>query len=123
MIIVDPQNDFCEGGSLQVPNASAIFGPINEIKKKINFDNVIVTKDWHPENHVSFASTHNFNPFVTIEIEGQPQELWPDHCIQNTQGAEITPLLELTGEEVYVLKGTRENEDAYSGFGKPQNPT
>lgn len=87
LIIVDPQNDFCEGGSLQVPNANSIFGPINEIKKKINFEKVIITKDWHPDRHVSFASTHNFNPFVTIEVEGQPQELWPDHCVQGTHGA------------------------------------
>lgn len=95
---MDVQNDFCEGGSLAVPNSNAIFGPINELKRKINFQTVVLTKDMHPQTHVSFASTHKMNPFVTIDINGLPQELWPDHCVRGTEGADISSLLEIDGK-------------------------
>jgi nicotinamidase/pyrazinamidase len=98
LIVVDVQNDFCEGGSLAVPNSNAIFGPINELKRKINFQTVVLTKDMHPQTHVSFASTHKMNPFVTIDINGLPQELWPDHCVRGTEGADISSLLEIDGK-------------------------
>lgn len=65
---MDVQNDFCEGGSLQVPNSNMIFGPINELKRKVPFHKVILTQDMHPPDHVSFGSTHNMNPFVTIGL-------------------------------------------------------
>lgn len=100
--MVDVQNDFCEGGSLAVPDSNSIFGPINELKRKINFQVVVLTKDMHPSNHVSFASTHKMNPFITIDIDGMPQELWPDHCIKNTEGAELSTLLETNGKELTV---------------------
>jgi nicotinamidase/pyrazinamidase len=123
LIIVDVQNDFCEGGSLQVPNSNMIFGPINSLKKNIKFTKTILTKDMHPANHVSFGSTHNMNPFITIDVDGQGQELWPDHCVAGTHGSQLSELLEVDGTEDIVEKGTKANEDAYSGFGKPANPT
>ena len=70
LIIVDPQNDFCEEGSLAVPHANFIFKYINELREKIKFDFVIVTQDWHPENHISFARNHDLPPFSTKEING-----------------------------------------------------
>ena len=66
LIIVDPQNDFCEGGALGVPNSNFIFNYINELRQKVMFDFVIVTQDWHPENHLSFAKNHNLPPFSTV---------------------------------------------------------
>lgn len=121
--MVDVQNDFCEGGSLAVPNSNAIFGPINELKRKVNFRAIVLTKDMHPQDHVSFASTHKMNPFVTIDVDGEPQELWPDHCVKNTHGAELSNLLETNGKELVVDKGVLSSEDSYSGFGKKKHPT
>lgn len=74
LIIVDLQNDFCERGSLSVPGSSEIFAPINALKKRRDlFSKIILTRDWHPLNHVSFASTHNLQPFTAITIEGKLQ--------------------------------------------------
>jgi nicotinamidase/pyrazinamidase len=93
LIIVDIQNDFCEGGSLATHDSGDIIPLINSLKNQPIFSHVILTQDWHPTHHVSFASTHNLNPFTTIQVDGKKQELWPDHCVAGTPGAEFSPLL------------------------------
>lgn len=109
---------------MSVPNSNMIFGPINSLKRHIPFLTTILTKDMHPPNHISFASTHNMNPFITIyDDNGVAQELWPDHCVVNTPGCEINHMLEVDGKEKVVEKGTKVEEDSYSGFGKEANPT
>lgn len=100
LIVVDPQNDFCEGGSLGVSGSSDIFKYINALKKnKPFFSHVILTRDWHPKNHVSFASTHGKEPFTNIEIKGKKQELWPDHCVAESHGAQFSTLLSIDNTE------------------------
>ena len=90
LIVVDMQNDFCEGGSLAVPNASSIIPTINSLIEHPGFSKVIFTADCHPADHVSFASHHKLPPFQVISLpNGKKQELWPDHCVQNTPGYEI----------------------------------
>jgi nicotinamidase/pyrazinamidase len=106
LIIVDPQNDFCENGSLAVPDSNAIFPVINSLKKLNLFSNIYLTADNHPENHISFASRHQLPPFTTITLQnGQKQELWPDHCIAGTLGQKNSELLEINGKEIVIKKG------------------
>ncbi len=76
----------------------------------------MLTKDWHPLKHVSFASTHNKRPFTSIEVNGKIQELWPEHCVANTKGAEFHPLLEVNSDDMIVYKGGHIDYDSYSGF-------
>jgi len=123
LIIVDTQNDFCEGGSLGVNGSSEIFPVINSLKKSSMFNLIIITKDWHPDNHMSFAKNHNKQPFQEMVIHGERQMLWPTHCLQNSKGAELSPLLQTNSQEVIVKKGFREHEEVYSGFGTSENPT
>jgi nicotinamidase/pyrazinamidase len=98
LIIVDPQNDFCEGGSLAVPNASQIFDPINRIKTSSLFDQVFITMDWHAQNHISFAENHGLRPFSAKVINGKEEILWPVHCLQNSKGAQVHQSLKLNGK-------------------------
>lgn len=85
---------------------------------------VIFTKDYHPLNHVSFASTHNLNPFTSIVLEnGNRQELWPNHCVQGTKGSELHPELITLPTDKVILKGTLSNIDSYSGFGTQEDNT
>ena len=92
LIIIDVQNDFLAGGSLEVPGSNMIVPVINKIQKY--FDLVVATQDWHPEDHKCFASNHKGKkPFEQIKLFGMPQTLWPDHCIQGTRGAELHPSL------------------------------
>ena len=84
LIIVDPQNDFCEGGSLAVPNSNDIFGYINAFREKYDFDFVFITQDWHSQNHISFAKNHSLPSFSLKKINGKEEMLWPVHCVQNT---------------------------------------
>jgi nicotinamidase/pyrazinamidase len=93
LIIVDPQIDFCQGGSLEVKDSNKIFEAINKLKKSMMFDYIFVTLDWHPSNHYSFASSHDREPFSEITIERTVFQLWPVHCVENTEGAQISPLL------------------------------
>jgi len=113
LIIVDVQNDFCPGGALAVNDGDAIVPIINALQSK--FDLIVATQDWHPPRHKSFASSWNKSPGELIELGGAPQILWPDHCVQNTSGAEFHPQLETRNAKVFV-KGTDENVDSYSGF-------
>jgi nicotinamidase/pyrazinamidase len=115
LIIIDLQNDFIPGGALEVPGGDKIIPVINRLQEK--FELVIATQDWHPDNHMSFASNHQGKkPFDTIKWKGMDQVLWPDHCIQNSPGAEFHPELDARKVEAIFRKGMDKNIDSYSGF-------
>ncbi|CAN5240363.1 bifunctional nicotinamidase/pyrazinamidase [soil metagenome] len=115
LIIIDLQNDFIPGGTLAVPGGDEIVNLINEIQGK--FDLIISTQDWHPLDHSSFASGHKGKQeFEKIIWNGIEQTLWPDHCIQDTTGAEFHPGLKTFRIETIFRKGTNPGIDSYSGF-------
>lgn len=114
LVIVDVQNDFFPGGSLEVKNADVIVPVINKIQQK--FDLILATKDWHPENHVSFAVNHGKKPGEIIKFNGQDQILWPVHCVQNTKGADFVPGLNTSKIKKVFYKGMDKKIDSYSGF-------
>jgi nicotinamidase/pyrazinamidase len=115
LLIIDVQNDFMPNGSLPVLNGDEIVPIINNIQHK--FDLIIATQDWHPKNHISFASNHERKSnFDIIEIQGKPQTLWPDHCVQGTEGAKFHPKLNTKNFEAIFRKGTDINIDSYSAF-------
>lgn len=115
LIIIDIQNDFTEGGSLEVPNANEIIPIVNDLQK--HFDLIIATQDWHPANHGSFASNHpGKKPFEVIKLNGLDQVLWPDHCIQGSHGAEFHPNLQTKKIHTIFRKGMDPEIDSYSGF-------
>jgi nicotinamidase/pyrazinamidase len=117
LIIVDVQNDFCPGGALAVPNGDQVVGAINTIVESGQYDLVVATQDWHPAGHGSFASAHpGSNPYDSIDLNGLPQVLWPDHCVQNTPGAEFHPDLNTEAIQRVFQKGTDPTVDSYSGF-------
>jgi len=117
LIIVDVQNDFCEGGSLAVEGANGIISKINDLKMSKRFGVVVLTQDYHPRGHVSFASRHSRPPFETIQLsDGTSQKLWPDHCVQGTNGADFHPDLNQTGIDKVIQKGMNVDIDSYSGF-------
>jgi nicotinamidase/pyrazinamidase len=114
LLVIDVQNDFMPGGNLAVPDGDAIVPLINTLAKK--FDHVILTQDWHPHQHISFASTHNKQPFETIQSPYGSQTLWPDHVIQHTEGAAFHPALHIPHAELILRKGYRRHIDSYSAF-------
>jgi nicotinamidase/pyrazinamidase len=114
LLIVDVQNDFCTGGSLAVPGAEEIIPLIKREKRLYNF--VVKTKDWHPPNHGSFASSANVEPFTLGTLNGKEQRFWPDHCVQGTPGAEIHKDLISIGPHILIHKGTNPKVDSYSAF-------
>lgn len=115
LILVDVQNDFTAGGALAVPGGDGIIEPINRIQDR--FELVIATQDWHPLDHVSFASNHEGKkPFDVIDLNGMEQTLWPNHCIQGSRGAEFHPGLETNRIETVFRKGMAREIDSYSGF-------
>jgi nicotinamidase/pyrazinamidase len=115
LIVVDLQNDFCPGGALAVTGGDEIVPLVNRLIGE--FDHVILTQDWHPAGHSSFASSHSgADPFSTIEMPYGPQTLWPDHCVQGTKGAEFHADLEWTKAELVIRKGFRSAIDSYSTF-------
>ncbi len=115
LIVIDLQYDFCPGGALAVPGGDQIVGGINELMH--GFDAVVFTQDWHPEGHSSFASSHpDHNIYDVIEMPYGPQVLWPDHCIQNTSGAEFHDDLNLARADAIIRKGYRSEVDSYSAF-------
>lgn len=115
LIIIDVQNDFVPGGSLAVPQGDAIVPIINSILPR--FDLVVATQDWHPKSHKSFASSHpGKEPFENIDLHGLEQTLWPDHCVQGTEGAAFHPDLDLRPVETVFRKGMDPEIDSYSGF-------
>ncbi len=115
LVIVDVQNDFCPGGALAVPDGDGIVPVVNRLARC--FENVVLTQDWHPEGHASFASTHpGRRPFDVIEMPYGAQVLWPDHCIQGSLGAAFHEDLDVPHAQMIVRKGYRRGVDSYSGF-------
>ncbi len=116
LLVVDVQNDFCEGGALEVKGANDIFSPINKLIDEFNKngDLVIATMDWHPAGHGSFASNSGGNIGEMGELNGVPQIWWPDHCIENTYGSELHKDLKPIKNKIY--KGNNPKYDSYSGF-------
>ena len=122
LIVVDIQYDFLPGGSLAVAGGDEIIEPINALAKR--FRNVILTQDWHPAGHISFASSHaGMQPFQTIELPYGPQVLWPDHCIIGTRGAQFSVALDIPHAQTIIRKGYRETIDSYSGFKENDHQT
>ncbi|MGQ2908377.1 MAG: bifunctional nicotinamidase/pyrazinamidase [Aliihoeflea sp.] len=115
LIVIDVQNDFCPGGALAVEDGDAIVPVVNRMIQAA--PHVILTQDWHPAGHSSFASRHAGKaPFETVEMEYGAQTLWPDHCVQGTKGAAFHPDLDWTRAELVVRKGFRPAIDSYSAF-------
>ena len=115
LIIVDVQNDFCPGGRLEVMEGDKIIPTINALKP--NFALTVYTQDWHPAEHKSFASAHEeAQEYSTIEVDYGEQVLWPDHCVQETDGAAFHKDLEVGDDALILQKGTNAEVDSYSGF-------
>jgi nicotinamidase/pyrazinamidase len=115
LLVVDVQNDFCPGGALAVPDGDAIVPLVNRLARR--FAHVVLTQDWHPAGHASFASAHpGKQPFETIELDYGNQILWPDHCVQGTEGARFHTGLDISHAELVLRKGYDRAIDSYSAF-------
>ena len=115
LIVIDLQNDFCPGGALAVDRGDEIVGPINAIMG--DYDAVILTQDWHPGNHSSFADNHpDAEPFSMTNMPYGPQVLWPRHCVQGTPGASFHRDLRVDRADLILRKGFRSGIDSYSAF-------
>jgi nicotinamidase/pyrazinamidase len=115
LLVVDVQNDFCPGGALAVADGDAVVPVINALGRA--FSHVVLTQDWHPPGHRSFASSHpGRQPFETVEAAYGAQTLWPDHCVQGSQGAAFHAGLDLPHAELVIRKGFRREIDSYSAF-------
>ena len=115
LIVTDIQNDFCPGGKLAVPDGDSIIETIHKIAPK--FEHIILTQDWHPANHSSFASHHaGKRPFEQVELSYGMQTLWPEHCVQGSNGAQFHAALHLPQAELILRKGFRPAIDSYSAF-------
>jgi nicotinamidase/pyrazinamidase len=115
LIVTDPQLDFCPGGALAVPRGDEIMPVVNRLARRV--PHVVLTQDWHPPSHASFASLHpGRQPFESVEASYGAQTLWPDHCVQNTAGAAFHPDLDLPNVELIIRKGYRRDIDSYSAF-------
>ena len=115
LIVIDMQNDFCPGGKLAVAGGDEVIPRINALMQ--DFPVVVLTQDWHPPNHASFASNHDgAAPFSVIEMPYGPQTLWPDHCIWGTEGARLHPELHTDPADLIIRKGFRAGIDSYSAF-------
>jgi nicotinamidase/pyrazinamidase len=115
LIVVDVQNDFCPGGALPVPHGDEVLSVINRLAAQ--FRNVVITQDWHPRGHLSFASSHpGKRPFETITVAYGAQVLWPDHCVQGTPGAEFHSGLHIPHAALVLRKGMDRAIDSYSAF-------
>ena len=115
LLIIDVQNDFCPGGALAVADGDAVVPVINRLAQR--FDHVVLTQDWHPPGHSSFATSHAGSaPFETIAMPYGQQTLWPDHCVQSTAGAAFHPQLMTDKAELVIRKGFRAAIDSYSAF-------
>jgi len=115
LLIIDVQNDFCPGGALAVPQGDEIVPAVNRLAAE--FAHVVLTQDWHPRGHASFASSHpGKQPFETTELAYGQQILWPDHCVQGTPGAAFHAGLDVPHAELVVRKGFRSAIDSYSAF-------
>lgn len=115
LIVVDVQNDFCPGGALEVPRGDEIVPLLNRLARR--FAHVVITQDWHPAGHISFASGHpGKKPFETIRLRYGRQVLWPDHCVQATSGAALHAALDIPHAQLLIRKGCNRKVDSYSAF-------
>lgn len=115
LLIIDIQRDFCPGGRLAVADGDAVVAEINSLS--VRFEHIVLTQDWHPAGHTSFASSHSgAEPFSQISLAYGEQTLWPDHCVQQTEGAEFHPGLEIGRAELILRKGFHREIDSYSAF-------
>jgi nicotinamidase/pyrazinamidase len=115
LIVVDVQNDFVPGGALAVPNGDEVVPVINRLA--MHSENMVLTQDWHPRRHASFASSHpGKKPFQSVELAYGSQVLWPEHCVQGTSGADFHPDLDLTKAQLVIRKGHHREIDSYSAF-------
>lgn len=115
LLVIDVQNDFCTGGALAVPGGEQVVPAINRIAR--SFTNVVLTQDWHPDDHVSFAPNHvEKQPFQTVDLHYGTQVLWPIHCVQGTAGAEFHRELEIARANMVVRKGFHRGIDSYSAL-------
>lgn len=115
LILVDIQHDFMPWGSLPVPDGDKIVPVVNRLQEK--FETIVASQDWHPPDHLSFASNHEGRePFEVTEVDGLEQILWPDHCVQGSEGAEFVPDLDMSRVAKVFRKGTDPRIDSYSAF-------
>ncbi len=115
LIVIDVQNDFCPGGALAVPGGDAVVPQINAMMEE--YRAIVLTQDWHPADHLSFASQHDGqDPFRTVEMDYGTQVLWPDHCVQGSGGADFHPDLHTDPADLVIRKGFRREIDSYSAF-------
>jgi nicotinamidase/pyrazinamidase len=115
LLVIDVQNDFCPGGALAVGDGDAVVPVINRLSER--FDHVVLTQDWHPPGHGSFATSHpGSTPFGSVTMPYGQQTLWPDHCVQGTSGAAFHPMLKTERAELVIRKGFRPDIDSYSAF-------
>ena len=122
LIVVDVQNGFTPGGHLAVAHANQIIPKINQLARY--FDNVVLTQDWHPENHISFAENHaGKNPFDTVELNYGTQVLWPSYCVQGTHDADFHPDLNIPRAQLIIRKGFHPEIDSYSAFMEADHQT
>jgi nicotinamidase/pyrazinamidase len=118
LLLVDLQNDFCAGGALAVPEGDSTVEVANTLIEwsKARNEPVVATQDWHPANHGSFASQHSAEPFTEGKLDGLAQTFWPEHCVQNSEGAQLHPLLKRSEIDEVVHKGQNPLIDSYSAF-------
>jgi nicotinamidase/pyrazinamidase len=115
LVVVDVQNDFCPGGALAVPKGDEVIPVVNRLAE--TFEHVVLTQDWHPPGHLSFASTHpGRRPFETITVAYGSQVLWPDHCVQDSPGAQFHRALHIPHAALVLRKGIHRSIDSYSTF-------
>jgi nicotinamidase/pyrazinamidase len=115
LLVIDVQNDFCPGGALAVADGDVVVPVINRLAQR--FAHVVLTQDWHPAGHSSFATSHpGAEPFQTVAMAYGAQTLWPDHCVQGTAGAALHPQLAVDRAELIIRKGFRREIDSYSAF-------
>jgi nicotinamidase/pyrazinamidase len=115
LLVIDAQNDFCPGGALAVADGDAIMAPVSRIAQR--FETVVLTQDWHPADHISFAAGHPGKmPFDLIDLPYGPQVLWPTHCVQATPGAALHPELDIPHARLIIRKGANRLVDSYSAF-------
>lgn len=123
LIVVDVQPDFMPGGALACHQGDAIVPGIDRLLRRGLYRHVVATQDWHPSGHASFASSHpGTKAFGQILLHGQPQTLWPDHCVQGTPGAALHPGIDWSAADVVIRKGSHREVDSYSGFRENYGP-
>jgi nicotinamidase/pyrazinamidase len=123
LIVVDLQPDFMPGGALACHEGDAIVPGIDRLLRRRLFGQVVATQDWHPPGHISFASMHaGKRPFEQIALYGQPQTLWPDHCVQDTPGAALHPDIDWSPVDLILRKGSNPAVDSYSAFQENHGP-